>query len=198
MRPTLEQLEPRDSPATINYPELRVEHIGNWDIVQVNVPQDLNQYQAKVWIQLYLNTQVALSQFGMAPAWEPNRIYEFNVGDSLFTGLTTYPPITITRSVVPVIGDGQIPIIFAPNQQMAVGGIDWERAALNNGWWNVDPQKSDFPAGHVYDVAYMPTGPNYGQTFAAPNMLLVDWMLINGFVFSPYEDAVNAAFSPWF
>ena len=188
MRPFLEQLETRDCPSA---------GIGSWDVVHVNVPHNFNDMQAKVFIQFFLNSQVILGQLGLSPAWSPDRIYAFDLGDSLFTEMTTYPPITTTRILASVIGGGQIPITYEPSSGPSFdAGLRWEEAAFNNGWPQTDPQKSDFP-GDVYNLAQFPQGPAFGVPFAAPNPFMVDWLLMNGYVLWPYQSPLDAAFSPW-
>jgi hypothetical protein len=162
-RPQLEQLESRLTPSTT----------GDWDVVQVDVPQNFTAVQASLFISFTINSQVFLAQFNLSAQFSSHRLYEFNCGNQLYSELTHYGPQNPVQRSMAQFAGGQVPYILATSQDVAArGGLQWEEANFENGWWF-----QDAPGDNRSTI---PPGPQWGREFQAPSTLWMDWLILTG------------------
>lgn len=85
------------------------------------------------------------------------------------------------REIVPALF-GTVPVILAPTDSATVGqpfsgGVWWERASLEMGWYT-----TDWPGENgSYPILDMPAGPQFGQGFLPPNWELADILFALGY-----------------
>lgn len=165
----LELLEDRCSPSSLQITELPAPS-NMWGPLMV-------QYDTAVLLMLgdWTGGKVGIP-------YSPNQVIQYDMPWSQWLATTGEPTPTTARLVVYVDG-GEIPVILVPDVLLgpdAVQGISWELTSLQMGWWNQDAPASAFPPGHVYEHAYMPPGPEYGEPFSPPQWETADYLISTG------------------
>jgi hypothetical protein len=113
-------------------------------------------------------------QFGHGLPNKPNELVIYNVTAEQWSAINPGIPPTTERFIVNMPG-GEVPVIVAAPGTLR-GGLPWELTCLYQGWWSIDP-----PTNNIHAI---PAGPEYGEVMTPPNLLLIDWLLIND---TPWE-----------
>jgi len=167
----LEHLEDRSVPSFPFFSQT-----GNWNVIRVDFsqlpPQDMT-------VPLWISMQYFLSQWGLGVPYTGQRtLFEIQLGTANFRAayggaFANQQLLGTIRTPADILGYGTVAVVFCPTFGIADhGDIYWEEAAFNEGWWYQDPTVG--PSG------LMPPGPQYGQAFQAPNLLLADLMILQG------------------
>jgi hypothetical protein len=153
---------------------------GNWNVSMVDTtvaPYNGNPlcYAGQGFYQnYYLDQQFVLGYFNLAstPYTGANQLVVFVMDPSNWPVVTWGPADTTVRFILPVL-QGQVPCVAVPKGTALEPGLTWEKTCYTMGWWNQDPPG-------VTDPMQIPPGPNWGQAFLMPNILLAIWALTNG------------------